>query len=781
MRTFVLIFLLLACMSSLMAWTPLPSYYYRYQQISDLLSQYQTQYPNLAKKVQIGTTETDHLPIWALKISNNVQTEEDEPAVLLVGQVHAEEILGIQISMSNIKEILERSNQFPYNRWLQFMAIWFIPTANPEGLSVVMDPAAPDNSYRKNKKDANHDGIFNFDPRVGYDDDGVDPNRNFGFNWIHGDAYHQSEGVTEPYDYFRGEAPFSEAESRALRDFAYTYKPIYSIVWHSSRTGNLSEKVYFPFNWYDLRQNPDYALSQSIGTGIANTIMKESGTEAYGALPGTTSRKGAATEWFYKSIGCYQMLIECATRNLQPDSLIMADTVERCSNGVRWLLNRTLPQAYNTPVQEHSMLTGKITDVATGAGIEAEIIVKEKHADWFEPRLSNSTTGRFWRPISPGTYTIIIRKQGYQTLTVPGVVVFSSSWTTRNFSLQPLPASTIAGTVLYNGLPTAANIVFQQIDSTGVTTNNGEFSISAAADTCQVTITAPGAFPYVGGMRLSQGTHNLQVNLTTAQVLFSDDFESGLSNWQSSNDRWAIQNTNAYSGNALSDSWNTNPDSLGDIYYRVGCNAYIKSVQAITLPANLKSCLTFYHNLYTEWDYDTVRVEVSTDAQTWNTVWTKSGQYDWWHPEYISLDAYAGQAIYLRFRLTDDGANQYLVDPGWILDNISVIAGQPTTIVANDDPTQQPMLPPVLGQNYPNPFNPVTRIVFSTGSYSKQEAKIEIFNMKGQLVTTLPLYDSDKKQGSIEWNAKKQASGVYFYRLMVDGKQIDVKKAVLLK
>jgi hypothetical protein len=54
--------------------------------------------------------------------------------------------------------------------------LWFIPTLNPEGHNVVT--ANLDVSYRKNKRDNNNNGIFDFNPVTGGDIDGVDINRN---------------------------------------------------------------------------------------------------------------------------------------------------------------------------------------------------------------------------------------------------------------------------------------------------------------------------------------------------------------------------------------------------------------------------------------------------------------------------------------------------------------------------------------------------------------------------------------------------------------------------
>jgi predicted outer membrane repeat protein len=84
--------------------------------------------------------------------------------------------------------------------------------------------------------------------------------------------------------------------------------------------------------------------------------------------------------------------------------------------------------------------------------------------------------------------------------------------------------------------------------------------------------------------------------------------------------------------------------------------------------------------------------------------------------------------------------------------------------------------------NYPNPFNPTTTISFSLTTNLHENVRIEIYNVKGQLVETLsnlPITNSPNQQ--IVWNANKFASGVYFYKLVVDDKAVDTKRMLLLK
>jgi hypothetical protein len=88
-----------------------------------------------------------------------------------------------------------------------------------------------------------------------------------------------------------------------------------------------------------------------------------------------------------------------------------------------------------------------------------------------------------------------------------------------------------------------------------------------------------------------------------------------------------------------------------------------------------------------------------------------------------------------------------------------------------------------LSQNHPNPFNPVTEIDYTL----KKPARVtlQIYNVRGQQVKTLVNeYQSTGFYG-IVWDGKnaegkKVASGIYFYRLEVNGAS-QTKRMVLLK
>ena len=89
--------------------------------------------------------------------------------------------------------------------------------------------------------------------------------------------------------------------------------------------------------------------------------------------------------------------------------------------------------------------------------------------------------------------------------------------------------------------------------------------------------------------------------------------------------------------------------------------------------------------------------------------------------------------------------------------------------------------PITLSQNHPNPFNPETTISFSVSHKDVRDAEIGIYSLKGQKVDDLKISQEEFKAGKIVWNAEQFASGIYFYKLEVNGKTVNTKKMILMK
>lgn len=90
----------------------------------------------------------------------------------------------------------------------------------------------------------------------------------------------------------------------------------------------------------------------------------------------------------------------------------------------------------------------------------------------------------------------------------------------------------------------------------------------------------------------------------------------------------------------------------------------------------------------------------------------------------------------------------------------------------------------ILNQNYPNPFNPSTKISYSLPQ--KSRVILRIYNVLGEEIITLLNTIQNNGNHQLNWEAKNNASGIYFYTLEVhsiDGKSHfkKTKKMLLLK
>ncbi len=88
-----------------------------------------------------------------------------------------------------------------------------------------------------------------------------------------------------------------------------------------------------------------------------------------------------------------------------------------------------------------------------------------------------------------------------------------------------------------------------------------------------------------------------------------------------------------------------------------------------------------------------------------------------------------------------------------------------------------------LNQNYPNPFNPLTMIRFEIDEPGK--VRVDILNLKGQLVNTLVNKYLTAGEHQIRWDGKTindshAGSGLYIYRVSINDKQMS-RQMIMLK
>lgn len=155
---------------------------------------------------------------------------------------------------------------------------------------------------------------------------------------------------------------------------------------------------------------------------------------------------------------------------------------------------------------------------------------------------------------------------------------------------------------------------------------------------------------------------------------------------------------------------------------------------------------------------------------------------------FISSGSSQGTQITYGFR--DDEVDPNSTYYYWLesvdLDGATHFFGPVSVVVGNpENPETPPVIPTVteLLNAYPNPFNPITTIPYTLKKAG--DVKIEIFNVKGQMIWNYENNHDKAGYFSINWNgkdnnAKSVASGIYYYR-MTSGKYTASKKIVLVK
>lgn len=289
----------LACLliSSTCQPTPPPSpdagLYHNYAEIDAELHQLGQQFPSLARVSSIGKS-VEGRDLWAIKISDNVASDENEPVVVFLGCHHAREWISVDVPFLLAKYLLEHaSSDTMIARLIAQTEIWVAPMTNPDGHQY---STTADRLWRKNRRN-NGDGSF-----------GVDLNRNYSKEW--GGPGSSGDTFSEIY---RGPAPFSEPESRAVRDFLQAHPPAALISYH-----NFSQLVLYPWG-YTNAPAPDESLLNTLAVAISTRIQNVHG-QFY--TPEQSSdlylASGDTTDWLYALLGVPAFTIELRPRSSNP-------------------------------------------------------------------------------------------------------------------------------------------------------------------------------------------------------------------------------------------------------------------------------------------------------------------------------------------------------------------------------------------------------------------------------------------------------------------------------
>ena len=167
-------------------------------------------YPQLAELFDLGPSWEAakgrvNRRLWGMRLTNEDVTGS-KPKLLLLALHHARETVTPVVALNLIETLLAGYGQDADITWLlDQRELWVVPFVNPDGYAKVQVGL----NWRKNTNDA--ECASGFPP----DGVGVDLNRNYGYQW--GGPGASENPCSQTY---RGQGPFSEPETQAVRDLA---------------------------------------------------------------------------------------------------------------------------------------------------------------------------------------------------------------------------------------------------------------------------------------------------------------------------------------------------------------------------------------------------------------------------------------------------------------------------------------------------------------------------------------------------------------------------------
>ena len=274
--------------------------YFSLSDVLDNLDAMAISYPHLIsvrKPISNFKTYQNNSIFW-VRISDHPETDEAEPEILYTSLTHARELISVSQNMYYMWYLLENYAKDSLVRQIvDHTELYFVPVVNPDGLNYNIagyDKTEDEfNHYqRKNLRDNDNDGEFN--PKF----DGVDLNRNFGYQWGYdNEGSSPNEGSTS----YRGPEPFSEPETKALEYFCNNHDFKIALNYHSY--GNW---LIYPWGYEDVN------TTDSIIFGHYAELLTKQNRFVYGRGLETVGyiTNGDSDDWMYGDHGIYAMTPE---------------------------------------------------------------------------------------------------------------------------------------------------------------------------------------------------------------------------------------------------------------------------------------------------------------------------------------------------------------------------------------------------------------------------------------------------------------------------------------
>ncbi|NOX89248.1 MAG: T9SS type A sorting domain-containing protein [Calditrichaeota bacterium] len=685
--------------------------FYTFDEVVSELDSMYLNYPNLITQKQSVGKSVEGRDLWTVKISANPQSDENEPEVFYTALHHAREPAGMMNLLYFMDYLLANYGTDPEVTFLlDHRELYFLPVVNPDGY-VYNEQTNPDGGgqWRKNRRPVNGSWY------------GVDLNRNYGYKWGYDDV------GSSPYpfsDTYRGDAPFSEPETQAVRDFVNGRHFILTLNYHT-----YSNLLIYPWGYINAL-TPDSLIYMHYANGLT---LENRYTFGNGEETVNYATNGDSDDWMY------------GEQSEKPKILAFTPEVGDDSDGFWPNQDRIVPLC------KENLRANLNFAWFAGGRLETQnyfISNDDDHNGYPDPGESLSLICNVQNIGQGAAQNVTLSLQSddpYLQIQNSG-----SSYSYPQIASQITITDTFSVSVSSDAPDGHESVIILNIEQDGFTrrdTLNG----------------------FVIG---------------TPVVAFQDNAEDGIGNWDTG-EGWAVASDQNSENHLFTDSPSGKYSNNADNALTLKNPVLLPQSDAIFLTYRTHWDIERPFDFATvevstdlvSWDVlkASAMLSGSGSGKQSKDVPGYDGFRQNWLTEWIDITSYqsAGE-IYLRFRLQSDGGTR---KDGWYLDDIQILAYNTEPSLAEDYSESLPAAPKLF-RNFPNPFNSATRIQFFLPKTS--HARLALFDIGGKKV--MELFDGLLKAGkhSFTLNARSLSSGVYFYRLKTEQVSL-TKKLILLK
>ncbi|MFN7965330.1 MAG: M14 family zinc carboxypeptidase [Acidobacteriota bacterium] len=362
--------------------------YHDYTALTTQLQNVASAYPNITRLVSAGKSVQGR-ELWWLKITDNPDSHEDEPAFKYISTMHGDEPVGTEMLLRLIDLLTQGyGTDTRATRIVNEVELWVMPMMNPDGNTL---------SQR-------------------YNADGVDLNRDF------------PDQFQDPVDSPAGRA----IETQRIMNWQYGHRTMLSANFHTGAV-----VVNYPYDGtasgasvYSSCPDDDIFRNISLDYSEDNSPMYN------GAFPqGITNGAdwynvyGGMQDWNYLWHGDTEVTIELNNPKWPAASVL----------DQRWNENRESMLSYLE--RSLSGVRGRITDAVTGAPVSATLKVAGRNIAFY----TDANVGDYHRVLPAGSFTINVQATGYNQASFPVTITNARATATRvDLQLQPLPVQLLA-------------------------------------------------------------------------------------------------------------------------------------------------------------------------------------------------------------------------------------------------------------------------------------------------------------------------------------------------